>query len=460
MALHVRLPTVERLVGVPISEIEEAHLDQLCRNAVAEGQHLDYKEVPGPFLGTEDERQEFAKDVCAFANAAGGLIVYGVVEAAGVASALSPFVLPADVEQRAKAAGILAAWCRPAPAFDLDVVDTGSGKSYVLLAVPPSPNAPHGVVSGIPKSPRSGEVWMMFPYRYESTTRYLAEHELARRYEARFKTRADRIATLRSITPLLPSVLRNSAPDVVHLGVACVPVAEAVGRMSAAVARQWAEELADFDGRADVFGCRPQMTGRSTQFVQRGVRLGVRAEGSAIELHTDGSSVFELQLDAPSRDQTAELGHRVPLDVRRVMVDLAAALSFAAKWAYDGCGATGGMLVHYGLRSRTDQGTRREFCPGLRAYDGRFQPYSIALGGYGTDTETTVEIESLLGPPSQLHVAEWHRIAAEPLRALGLPEPPLTTDDGEIKQYGWLGEDQERVVDWAKLYGIPVDPSA
>jgi len=57
----------------------EQDIDDLVQNKVPESIELDYKESPS--LGNTDSRKtEISKDVSAFANSAGGSIVYGVVE--------------------------------------------------------------------------------------------------------------------------------------------------------------------------------------------------------------------------------------------------------------------------------------------------------------------------------------------------------------------------------------------
>jgi predicted HTH transcriptional regulator len=56
-----------------------ADLDQLFKNEIPESLTLEYKASDS--LGrSNDQRKELVKDVSAFANSAGGQIVYGIVE--------------------------------------------------------------------------------------------------------------------------------------------------------------------------------------------------------------------------------------------------------------------------------------------------------------------------------------------------------------------------------------------
>jgi predicted HTH transcriptional regulator len=54
-----------------------AEIDQLIRDGVQEDLHLDYKESPAI---DRTKRNEIAKDISAFANSDGGILIYGIVE--------------------------------------------------------------------------------------------------------------------------------------------------------------------------------------------------------------------------------------------------------------------------------------------------------------------------------------------------------------------------------------------
>lgn len=66
------------MVEGPLENVNAQSIERLIANGVAEGRSIEYKEaLPGT---TSDEKKEFLADVSSFANAAGGDIVYGVVE--------------------------------------------------------------------------------------------------------------------------------------------------------------------------------------------------------------------------------------------------------------------------------------------------------------------------------------------------------------------------------------------
>lgn len=85
------------MVPKAINAIERADIDRLVADAVEEGNQLDFKEA---LVGaTRDERKEFVADVCAFANASGGDLVFGIREdGAGAAHEAVPLLVNADEE--------------------------------------------------------------------------------------------------------------------------------------------------------------------------------------------------------------------------------------------------------------------------------------------------------------------------------------------------------------------------
>ena len=85
------------MIPKAINAIERADIDRLVADAVEEGNQLDYKEALGG--ATRDERKEFVADVCAFANASGGDLVFGIREdGAGTAREALPLRINADEE--------------------------------------------------------------------------------------------------------------------------------------------------------------------------------------------------------------------------------------------------------------------------------------------------------------------------------------------------------------------------
>lgn len=62
----------------PIDQLTETDLKAFIDRAEPEGELLDYKEKLE--IGSDGEKKEFLKDVCSFANASGGYLIFGVEE--------------------------------------------------------------------------------------------------------------------------------------------------------------------------------------------------------------------------------------------------------------------------------------------------------------------------------------------------------------------------------------------
>jgi hypothetical protein len=131
----------QRMLPQNIEQIDEAVILQLCSAKCPESATLDFKrELP---IADDSGRVELLKDVCAFANNAGGHLIYGIAEDGGCASAPRPIQgEPADAAKR-RLLQILEARLEPRVlGLQTHVVSVGGG--YVLvLRVPASFNGPH-----------------------------------------------------------------------------------------------------------------------------------------------------------------------------------------------------------------------------------------------------------------------------------------------------------------------------
>lgn len=70
-------------------EFNESDIDALITNGMEESTHLDFK-ASGALGKQINKKREIAKDVSAFANSDGGVIIYGISEKDHVATSISP----------------------------------------------------------------------------------------------------------------------------------------------------------------------------------------------------------------------------------------------------------------------------------------------------------------------------------------------------------------------------------
>jgi hypothetical protein len=139
------------MISKAVDAVTTADIEDLVTAEVREGRSLDYKaQLPGR---SDGEKKEFLQDVCSFANAAGGNIVYGVTErrdgdrrntgipdrAAGLEG------VNADEEVRRLEQMLLASVDPRIPGVRLRVLDGFASGPCILLHIPRSWIGPHMV---------------------------------------------------------------------------------------------------------------------------------------------------------------------------------------------------------------------------------------------------------------------------------------------------------------------------
>jgi hypothetical protein len=129
----------------PIDSLLENDLQELITNGVTERRTIEYKEA---LPGTNDEaRKEFLFDVSSFANAAGGSLVYGIKEEAGVPIALRGIQVSDADSERLRLESMMRDGISPR-VFGLEVggpIPLSSGGVAFVIRVPRSWNGPHMV---------------------------------------------------------------------------------------------------------------------------------------------------------------------------------------------------------------------------------------------------------------------------------------------------------------------------
>jgi hypothetical protein len=131
----------------PLENIDESDLQSLKDNQVSEHKTIEYKaELPG---NTNNDKKEFLADVSSFANAAGGDIIYGIKEAAGVPTDVSG-VVTADVDAEIlRLENIIRDGIEPRiPGLATHPVPLRTGAHALVIRIPRSWALPHMVKLG------------------------------------------------------------------------------------------------------------------------------------------------------------------------------------------------------------------------------------------------------------------------------------------------------------------------
>ncbi|MGL5823829.1 MAG: AlbA family DNA-binding domain-containing protein [Nocardioides sp.] len=447
MSLRLRLPAVEQLLGCSLPALDAASIGRLVDESIAETDQLEFKKV-ATFLEDDPGRDDFAKDVCSLANASGGLIVYGIGEAEGVATELAPFSKPTG-ELRQRLANILSSRLRPTPTIDADFLATpdDAASGYIVVAVPPSLDAPHAVTKG--------DGWMSFPVRYLTETEFMREAQLAGRYRDRFRSARAREERLSELMDHAEDVGRESHMEV-GLRVAVVPAVPGHFAVSAHAVTDWQERIRGRGAGTRTFGKASGLWGETCTI---GVgSISYRSGNCFVDFYRDGSSVLEARWnDRVSfvAMLTREAGDPVRVSAESLCIQLASMLDVATEFATVGAGVAGDLLIGVELTATSEHGTRQPM-----VLVGKQGGLSNGLGVLTmarplcASFETSAASHILGGPIGSELISEWHRILTELLNGMGLAESELTTPDGNVTAAGWTDTSREQVESWAKLHGL------
>ena len=129
---------------LPLDQVNQSHLQRLIDEPVSESRDIDYK---GDTYGNADkDHGEYLADISSFANTAGGEIIVGMTEQAGVPTGFAPLQMDADKEIL-RLQNIALSGLQPR-IFGLAAraVPIAGGGSILVVRIPRSYNQPHRIV--------------------------------------------------------------------------------------------------------------------------------------------------------------------------------------------------------------------------------------------------------------------------------------------------------------------------
>lgn len=126
------------------AHLTEADLLSLIEDRESEGKTLEYKlELPG---GNDNGKKEFLYDTTSLANTRGGYLIFGMAEAAGVATDLVGIDGINPDQEILRLEQILRTGVRPAiNGVETVKIDLANGKVAIVMRIPRSWNPPHQV---------------------------------------------------------------------------------------------------------------------------------------------------------------------------------------------------------------------------------------------------------------------------------------------------------------------------
>lgn len=443
---------LEALLGNSLDNVTYADLAALAgKSEAAEAEDLDYKREA--LAATDEQKAELAKDVAAFANHVGGVLLIGIAEAKGLPSK----VMDGDVSDghMRHLHQVIARHTAPVVRFAMRPVPnpTAPGQGILLVAVPRSPQAPHAVTA-FAKTVREA---LMYPRRGATKTDWLTETEVATAYQRRFSAAADRTQRLATVErELLASLPQSNMP---HLIVSMVP--EVPGDMvinREAFQRVQAELL-----NTSLIG--------EDQYTFEGVRIGSRrfiAYGgdphgyfyNQADLHRDGSGSWALRI--VGHTSTADLQEFNWAEPDTVVWLLMSALQMLGTHARDRAGATSTSLVKAAIvdaphnhphgPARPDMHPLLPFRIDTLQSTGRRTPLSTETCAYA-DSEAVAFLDDLADAgPGLVQAASL--LADELVQAFGIAEAAPLTRDGKLRQQEWSAQLRPGLTQWAQAHDI------
>jgi len=129
---------------IPLDAINRSHLQRLIEEAVSEARDIDYKQ--DTYANADKDHAEYLADISSFANAAGGDIVIGMTEQAGVPTGFAP--LPIDIDAEILRLENIARSGLQPRIFGLTArgVPLAGGGQVLIVRIPRSYIQPHRIV--------------------------------------------------------------------------------------------------------------------------------------------------------------------------------------------------------------------------------------------------------------------------------------------------------------------------
>lgn len=448
MNVHQRFRRIEDLLGGALTEsLRDENFERLVIGSVGETDDLDFK---SQLYADEKGKVELAKDVAAFANHIGGVIIIGVADTKGVASKVLPVAGANDAELR-RMRSVVAERVHPYPSLDLVKCESNTGGvGFILVIVSRSAVAPHAVSD--PNDP-SLRYWV----RSGSQTLALPETAVADRYRSRFDYAAGRLGRLNDVLSQgIDKIDRRTTPWLV---VAVVP--ESAG--SAPLEGRALPRYRDFLRNAPPTGLNgaPLVSADSVSVGHRRVVAGSPhhadglMKGPFAEMHTDGSSVVAGPLYTDEQDGPIRLFDTAIVD------GVASCLNLAALHATRNAGTGGAALVEARIlepRTGDEPPSRSLVLYWDRPINGFSFPDEIP-GGRSLfvvpPSQHTVDLGAVADSPTEWVAASWV-VSADLVQAFGQLEPLAITREGKIRAT-YLGRGMNEIKAFAQRVGIELD---
>jgi hypothetical protein len=499
----LRSRRLESLLGTSLEHVQAHHLYALVNGHVAEDTDLD------------KNKYELPKDVAALANAAGGIIILGIVEKDGRAERAN--LLELRDSELGRIQQIVAEKVSPIPHFDLITVpatspplptagaepgrlqgtggadqadqdqetspgtpksDTTDGPNGQASQDGPGPEDPSGrsghqgfVIIAVTRSPRAPhalqvdkELTWRYPKRHGTSTRFLSATEVATAYRNSWAAEAHLGERLAQVTAEATQHLDLTEG---WLLLTLAPQLPGDLILTAEVAQQFHDQWQDRQALLTMSGLQFARTGvRRRKLTADGAHIGDQAQWASLEMHCDGCGAYAIKLhDTGSAEPARASDGQRPTMISDQMIagGVLTALVRLGAHARDRTAAGGNALIRATLipphqgQSRTRFAIHRADQP----FGERESPVST-INHIQAETLTPLDDlaaasgDSIADAPTPGTLATAAVLTDELFQAFGIPEAGYFTRSGHLRASSWPAQQREAITQWAKHHHLPI----
>lgn len=430
---------VEAMLGKNIEDLTWEDVSKIVEGLIEEGQDLEFKSQH--YVSSDYNNREFAKDVAAFANTTGGVIVIGIVEDnQGRATNINPVSIVESESLRYRQ--ILASRVQPLVSFTThpvpSVIDPNLGVLFIVI--PRSNFAPHCLLV---------DTDLRFPSRYVKSTNYLQEKDLANAYRERLILAQSREDLMHKREQ---EFLSKLGPERLWLVVTLVPDFPGVLVLDRDTQRELELQIRNSQVLmpwVEYFFERVEVGHRRMHATDSGTDGTDLSEYCGLELHTDGSGCFAVALntEASSDNRRIELqGVRIVMD-EQIVDGLISSLKWLGNFAW-----TTGAEGLANLRARI--WPINESAPVALAYEGT--PIFPRVGkrvSQSIPCDVSVPLDQIYKEGPDL-VQAAGLIVQDVSQAMRIVDIGYIDHEGKIRYQNWQSQSWNAVKGWCEKYGI------
>ncbi|MBW4781978.1 ATP-binding protein [Rhodococcus fascians] len=450
-------PALRAIFGIPVAKIDAAAIERAIADNVVETDQLDWKSKE---YGT-GKGEDIAKDVAAFANHRGGIIVLGVREKDSAADESTPVSVSSEevkAQVRSAVAGRVQPFLGGITVRQTDAATDGGGH-YVVIEVAPSRDAPHALSPGGP----NGNT-LSYPVRNGAETRYLKEFEVAARYRDRVASRADIFAALQLTHDNGIATVRRRIPsgdfERASISVAAVPVNAGSRPVGVDARLAETEFLTEWVKRAEIPGHEIDFVPYRRNYVARPApqRTVFTTPDTVIELDHHGAGFLchpldHLPLASDVEDAAGTFkgahGSAVLVPSERIEWALFVAISFLIDHAVD-TGASGEVELRAQLHFRHESTQNGGICIRIRERRPDKTFYELPIGSQLSPATTPVQTTTVIPDVDRRRAAAAAAffLATEMFAEFGVDEPHIFDDTGDYVPGNFRGNYPGGVSAW------------